>query len=178
MNLRSGNTLVKGQRMSFVDVVRQKFTIQVELHPLVADVKRLEFNMEQLGMDWLKGSFVGRVHDVEVIPILQQRLRDAGFPQCSVRHIRGNLVLISSPSTDLFCSSVTNGKRLAKWLEEIRPWNCTEEEEKFRNGAGSRYYSKTRHHNEPVQIKVNDHVFSVKVMEEMGSGFAWLKSNL
>ncbi|GAB4847936.1 hypothetical protein Ancab_026996 [Ancistrocladus abbreviatus] len=76
MNLNFGNTLVRRQRMSSTDVVRQNFTNQGELYPPAIDVKRLEFNVKQLGMDWLKGSFVGRVHDVEVISILQQRERD------------------------------------------------------------------------------------------------------
>ncbi|GAB4861637.1 hypothetical protein Ancab_036888 [Ancistrocladus abbreviatus] len=86
-----------------------------ESHNSVEDAKKLEFNVEQSGTECLTGSFVGR------------RLRDAGLPQCNVRYMGGDLVLISSTYIDLLRSNVVEGnKQLAMWLAEIKPCNCKE----------------------------------------------------
>ncbi|GAB4838001.1 hypothetical protein Ancab_027528 [Ancistrocladus abbreviatus] len=127
-SFRASNTLDREQRMLYADVVRKEFIIQGELHHSVEDVKKLEFSVEKPGMEWLTGSFVGRVHNVDVISFLKQRLRDAGLPQYGVRYMGGDLVLISSMYIDLLHSYVAEGnKQLAKWLAEIIPWKCTEQ---------------------------------------------------
>ncbi|GAB4828417.1 hypothetical protein Ancab_035415 [Ancistrocladus abbreviatus] len=69
--------------MSFADVVCKMSTNQGELHLLAAEVKNLEFQIEQQGLDWLKGSLVSRMHNMEVIPTLQQRMKDARIPWCN-----------------------------------------------------------------------------------------------
>ncbi|GAB4848222.1 hypothetical protein Ancab_002889 [Ancistrocladus abbreviatus] len=66
----------------------------------------MKISIDQLNVEWLKGAYVGRVHDVEGIPLLQKRLECDGFPQCSVRYMGRDLVLISSLNVDLLDSTV------------------------------------------------------------------------
>ncbi|GAB4857208.1 hypothetical protein Ancab_015116 [Ancistrocladus abbreviatus] len=93
------------------------------------------------------------------------RLRNVGLPQCSVRYMGGDLMPISSTYTDILHSYMVEGdKRLAMWLAEIRPWNC---KKILVITVGARLIK------EVVQIKVNDLFSPVKVIEEIGGGFAW-----
>ncbi|GAB4841002.1 hypothetical protein Ancab_021753 [Ancistrocladus abbreviatus] len=74
-----------------------------------------------------QGAHVGRAQDVEAIPLPQHRLREDGFPHCTVRHMGGDLVLISSPNAHSFQSmDMEDANRLAKWVEDIRPWTFSE----------------------------------------------------
>ncbi|GAB4843336.1 hypothetical protein Ancab_013302 [Ancistrocladus abbreviatus] len=114
---------VRRQRKSFADVVRQQQAIKGEPSQRVTGLKRMQISINQLDVEWLKGAYVGRVHDVEGIPLLQKRLERDSFPQCSVSYIGRDLVLISSLNADLLHSAVLDsGKRLAKWLVNITPW--------------------------------------------------------
>ncbi|GAB4842090.1 hypothetical protein Ancab_012050 [Ancistrocladus abbreviatus] len=99
-------------------------------------IKEMEFRAEQAVMEWLKGSFVARVHDMDVIPSLRQRLRHDGLSHCNVRHIGHDLILLSSPHVGLLQSAMTEGnQRLSKWLTEIRPWSSTEVVEEARGSC-------------------------------------------
>ncbi|GAB4846790.1 hypothetical protein Ancab_025798 [Ancistrocladus abbreviatus] len=114
--------------------------------------KELEASANQIAMDSFKGASVARVHDVTLIPSLQQRLRHAGVHHCIVRHMGGDLVLLSSSIIDPTHSSVIEGiECLSKWLTEI--WN-------FEVGPI----------NEAVQVKVGERIFSIRVAKELGGG--------
>ncbi|GAB4852803.1 hypothetical protein Ancab_017007 [Ancistrocladus abbreviatus] len=141
-----------GQRKTFAEVVRQEHITSGELKHLTSFHEGMEFRVEQIVMEWLKGSFVASVHDVEVIPHLQQKLLQEGFTQCKVRHMGGALVLLSSSNVEVLNSYVrVDAKRLSRWFADIRSWS----------------------HKEVVRVKVNDHIFPVMVVEEKGGTSVW-----
>ncbi|GAB4854513.1 hypothetical protein Ancab_023093 [Ancistrocladus abbreviatus] len=63
-----------GKTKTFAKAVWQEVTNKEKSNSSASGRKGLEFTVEQPDMEWLKGSFVGQVHDVEVILSLQQRL--------------------------------------------------------------------------------------------------------
>ncbi|GAB4853366.1 hypothetical protein Ancab_017542 [Ancistrocladus abbreviatus] len=141
-------------------------------------------------------AYVGRVHDVEAISSLQQRLRNKGFWKCTVRHMGGDLVLMSSPDTDFLQSAVTEeAKHLAKvplkiwgnsffakltsfWGTFIRVDESTRKKNSFEMARVLVLMHEARMINDSVQIKVNDQTFSINVVKELGSGYVWAKSEM
>ncbi|GAB4853410.1 hypothetical protein Ancab_017588 [Ancistrocladus abbreviatus] len=142
--------------------------------------------------------FTGRVHDVEVIPSLQQRLRKDGLPSCQVRYMGDDLVLLSSPDADLLQLTVMeDAKRWAKWLAENKPWTKTHvcsRRAMWLRCDGVLFCMRRRRSFELVrvlilmpevgpikdfvQIKVNGHLFSIKVEEESDVRYVWPMSEL
>ncbi|GAB4855324.1 hypothetical protein Ancab_023944 [Ancistrocladus abbreviatus] len=126
-NLGPARYSVRAQGKSFTNVVRQEQTTRGESSHRVVGLKRMKISIDQLDVEWLKGACVGHVHEAKAILLLQKRLEHDGFPQCSVRYIGGDLVLISSLNANLLHSAVLNGdQRLAKWLAYITPWKGEE----------------------------------------------------
>ncbi|GAB4832555.1 hypothetical protein Ancab_006571 [Ancistrocladus abbreviatus] len=99
-------------RKSFTEVVHQERTIKGKPSQRAAGLKRMKISDKQLDVEWLEGAYVGKVHDVEGIPTLQKRLEDSGFPQCRVRYIGGDTVLISAQNTNLLHSAVSDGEQI------------------------------------------------------------------
>ncbi|GAB4854186.1 hypothetical protein Ancab_022771 [Ancistrocladus abbreviatus] len=58
-------------------------------------------------MAWLSATFIGRVHDMGVIPSLQKRMSNEGLLHYDVRYIGGDLVLLSSLNAEALRSSIT-----------------------------------------------------------------------
>ncbi|GAB4837659.1 hypothetical protein Ancab_002509 [Ancistrocladus abbreviatus] len=71
--------LATERRKTFAEVVRMKIPANDEPPQPAPICKELDFGAEQIVMDWPKGALVARVHDVDIIPSLQQRLRQDGF---------------------------------------------------------------------------------------------------
>ncbi|GAB4829540.1 hypothetical protein Ancab_019211 [Ancistrocladus abbreviatus] len=67
-------------------------------------LEEMSFNVEQSDMNWLKTTYVCRVHNVGMIPTLQERLHFEGLSQCVVRYMGGNLILLSSLNADRLSS--------------------------------------------------------------------------
>ncbi|GAB4831613.1 hypothetical protein Ancab_005625, partial [Ancistrocladus abbreviatus] len=119
-----GKNLDREQRRTYTEAVQQEKGTRRDLTQQALDHKKLEFNVEQANLKCLKGAYVGRAQDVEAILLLQQRLRKYGFPHYTVRHMGGDLVLLSSSNAYSFQSMDTKDAiHLAKWVSEIRPWS-------------------------------------------------------
>ncbi|GAB4854506.1 hypothetical protein Ancab_023088 [Ancistrocladus abbreviatus] len=71
--------------------------------------KELVVGAEQNVMGWPRGAFVAQVHDVDIIPSLQQRMRQEGFLHWNMWHMEGDLILLSSLSADLTHSLLLEG---------------------------------------------------------------------
>ncbi|GAB4835928.1 hypothetical protein Ancab_000847 [Ancistrocladus abbreviatus] len=157
--------------------------------------KELELGAAQIVMDWPIGALVARVHEVDIIPSFQQRLRQEGFLHWNVRHMGADLVLLSSPSADLTHFLVSEGsERLTKWLTEMRPWSSTEVSHK--SFVASRVDDCTKRRDsfamarvliltaevepvmEVVRVKVGDLTFSIRVVEETGGDWVWQGSDM
>ncbi|GAB4851563.1 hypothetical protein Ancab_030965 [Ancistrocladus abbreviatus] len=63
--IRPGKFHILRQQKTYAEAVQHKHT-----------TKEMEFRAEQVNMEWLKGSVVARVHDVELIPFLQMRMKE------------------------------------------------------------------------------------------------------
>ncbi|GAB4848402.1 hypothetical protein Ancab_003099 [Ancistrocladus abbreviatus] len=150
----------------------------------------MEFRVEQIAMEWLKGSFVARVLDVEAIPHLQHKLRQEGLLHYRVWHIEGAIILLSSLNAGLLKAYVTEGaNHLSKWLADIRLWSykelasfwgtlvwvgeCTKWKRNFEMAQVLILIALAGWINEVVRVKVNNHFFLVTVMEEEGGICVW-----
>ncbi|GAB4855018.1 hypothetical protein Ancab_023605 [Ancistrocladus abbreviatus] len=97
----------------------------------------------------------------------------------------GDLVLLSSPDTDLLQSAVTKkAKQVAKWMVDIRPWNPREVDEStrwknnFEMARALVLTSEAGMINDSVHLKVNDQTFAISVVEKMGGEYVWENSEM
>ncbi|GAB4832993.1 hypothetical protein Ancab_007016 [Ancistrocladus abbreviatus] len=172
-----GRNLASEQRKTYADAVRQEHRTRMQLTQPTLGHKVLEFIVEQTKMEWLKGAYVGCLHDVKAHG--------------------GDLILLSSPNVGSLQSIVTeDAKRLAKWLADIRPWkhtrdisffakvasswgtfipvdDCTRKKKSFDMAHVLIITLEIRPINKIIQIKVNEHIFHIRVAEEMARGYGW-----
>ncbi|GAB4831705.1 hypothetical protein Ancab_005717 [Ancistrocladus abbreviatus] len=116
----------------------------------------MDFKVEQAAMEWLKGSYVARVHYVEVVPHLQQRVETKR---------------LSRWFTDI--RSWSHKKLVSLWGTSVRVDECTRRKESFEMARELVLATTTGMINEVVRVKVNDHIFPVMVVKEREGTSVW-----
>lgn len=132
VNRQSYAFVSKGLR--FADVVKGTVSREwkVKNHaPVTQNVqdewKGLDFVVEEEDMLWLKNSYVGYVHEPDIVHTLQDKIKDVGLLSMSVCPMGGDKVLIQTMEGEDFEELAKDAESMLKdWFIDITKWSPQE----------------------------------------------------
>ncbi|GAB4832559.1 hypothetical protein Ancab_006576, partial [Ancistrocladus abbreviatus] len=177
-------------RKLFSEVVRQECTIRGEPSQRAAGLKRMKINGKQLNVEWLDGVYVGKVQDMEVlisaqnIDLLHSAVLDGGElvtkwladirPWKDSVVCSNRLVWLQCSEVPLYARGMFFFARLASfWGTLVYLDECTRKRESLHRARLLVLTHEIESIADSVQVEVNGHTFSIKVVEDPNGTYMW-----
>ncbi|MCH96036.1 DUF4283 domain protein, partial [Trifolium medium] len=101
--------------------IPKKITRQEEK---VEEWKGMSYTANEEDLKWAKKGFIGRVHNFDEVPLLQQKIMDVGILSIRVIPMGGDKVFINVEEEEDFHSLVKDTEEFFQhWFKEIKEWS-------------------------------------------------------